>query len=836
MIDTSHDIAQQYLSSLLEYLTGSGEPALQRAYEMGRKAIAEGLGGLEMLAIHQKALAIALRAAQTAQESGRMAEQAGDFFAESLAPFEMELRGFREAHARLSRNLADLQEAKEKLLDQHNELRAANQALEAERLRYRDLFDFAPDGYLVTDLEGRIEEVNQAAGALLGLPIESVTGTRLVHFVAAESREAFEARLSRLPNEDAGKAQDWQIDIRARTGNSFPATLSVRVVRNARGLPVGMRWLLRDVTERKRIEEERAQFLVREQVALAQSEAAQRFALLAEVSTLLVASLDCETTLGDVARCIAPYLADWCLIYVVEHDTSIRLLCAMPANLADSDPLRRKPVPVNPRSLTARVLAEGHGEVFCTAPGGYGECITGEPEPFNFLWGQDLKSLILAPVQTQGRALGLIALGAAQKDRYRDEHLALAEDLARRCALAVDNARLYRAMTAERDKAAEASRAKDEFLAILSHELRNPLVPLLGWARNFKKSPVVAEHPVLSQGVEALERNARNILRLADDCLDLVRISEHKVTLEREPLDLNQIVRGSIEALRQTAEEKGLQIVARCSPSSLWVSGDRTRLEQVMNNLLINAIKYTDRGGVISIHSSSIQDRAQIEIKDTGIGIAPEFLGQLFQPFRRGSKEWLTSDVGLGLGLAIARSIVEMHGGTIWAESPGLGRGSTFHIRVPLAPAQAPSPDSGITASRVPAPVSSLCVLLIDDHKDVADLTKMELEALGYTVLTAMDGHQGLETAIRQVPDVIISDIKMPRMDGYELIQSLRRIPSLAAVPVVALTGFGMKRDVETAIAAGFDGHLNKPVDVNELSELIQKLAARRPSSSRNSD
>ena len=823
MIDTSQDVKQQYLSSLLEYLTGRGEPALQRAYEVGRKAIAEGLGGLEMLAIHQESLGAALHTARTSKENARMVEQAGNFFAECLAPFEMELRGFREANTRLCRNLADLQQAKEELLGQHNELRAAHQALETERLRYRDLFDFAPDGYLVTDLEGQIEEANHAAAALLGARIESVTGRKLVHFVAQGSRDAFQARLQRLAKDDASKVQDWQFDICAQTGTLFPATLSVRVVRNASGLPVSIRWLVRDVTERKRMEDERAQFLVREQVARAQSEAAQRFAFLAEVSTLLVASLDCETNFGDVARRIVPYLADQCLIYEIESDGSIHLLCGEQANSENSERLSRQAASVHPQSRTAWVLADGHGQIFRTVPGG--QWIS-EEEPFTELLERGLQSLMLVPLQTQRSALGLIVLGAAQPDRYGNDHLALGEDLARRCALAVDNARLYRAMTAERDKVAETSRAKDEFLATLSHELRNPLVPVLGWTRNFKTSPVVAAHPALSQGVEAIERNARNILRLADDCLDLVRISEHRVNLRKELVDLNQITRGTVEALRRTAEEKGLQIAEHYSPSTLWVLGDQTRLEQVMSNLIINAIKYTDAGGVISIRSAIVNGDPQIEVNDTGIGIAPEFLAQIFQPFRRGSKEWLTSDVGLGLGLAIARSIVEMHGGTIWAESPGLGRGSTFYIQMGLAEATNPGP--GVTTPREPALVSSLCVLLIDDHKDVADLTKMELEALGYTVLTAMDGHQGLEIAIRRTPDVIISDIKMPRMDGYELIDRLRQIPSLAAVPVLALTGFGMKKDVDSAIAAGYDAHLNKPVDVSELSELIQRLRAER--------
>ena len=439
-----------------------------------------------------------------------------------------------------------------------------------------------------------------------------------------------------------------------------------------------------------------------------------------------------------------------------------------------------------------------------------------------------MQSLLLVPVVTHGQPLGLVVLGAAQPHHYQDDHLALVEDLARRCALALENAQLYSAMTAERDKAADANRAKDEFLGILSHELRNPLVPILGWARRLKKSPAVVKDSVLSAGVETLERNALNILRLANDCLDLVRISKSKVTLEKQLLDLNQTAIGSIEALRQTATEKGLRLETRLWPSTVTVLGDRTRLNQVMNNLLLNAIKYTDGGGSITIRSSANVREAEIEIKDTGIGIATEYLEQIFQPFRRGSKEWLTSDGGLGLGLAIARRIVEMHGGGIWAESAGVGQGSTFRVRLPLASPRFSARDSNDSLPAGHAPVASLRVLLIDDQKDVAELTSMELQALGHVVLTATDGQSGLETAIRELPDVIISDLKMPRMDGYELIQNLRRVSRLASVPVIALTGFGMKKDIEAALAAGYDACLNKPVEVVELSAVIQRLVAQR--------
>jgi signal transduction histidine kinase/ActR/RegA family two-component response regulator len=648
LTETLQGLAQQYLSGLRHYLDGEGEAALQSAYEVGRKAIADGLGGLEMLAIHQRCVAEALRNVRSSDRAAQITDLACNFLAESLSPFEMALRGFRE------------------------------------------------------------------------------------------------------------------------------------------------------------------------QVARAQSEASQRFAFLAEIGSLLVASLDCETTLSAVARRIVPYLADGCWIFLTEPDGRIRLLCSEYSDRRTAS--HSGSSVVDPPPVFARTLREGQGQILSEMPEAWSGAFP----------GPHFQSMMLTPMLTQGRAQGLIVFGAADASRYNQDHLALAEDVARRCALAVDNTRLYRAMMAERDKAAEASRAKDDFLGILGHELRNPLVPILGWARNLKKDAVVAANPALSQGVETLERNARNILRLADDCLDLVRISERKVTLKQELLDLNQLVQACVEALRPAAQEKGLGVVANLSSSSLCVFGDRNRLEQVMNNLLINAIRYTDSGGLLSIRTSNVKGDAEVQVKDTGIGIAPEFLEQIFQPFRGGRKEWLTADAGLGLGLAIARQIVEMHGGAISAESPGVGAGSTFHLRLRLAPAEAAAPVAALPASQNLVPAGSLCILLIEDQQDVADLMRMDLEAVGYRVLTAADGKAGLDIAIRTVPDVIISDIKMPRMDGYELIRALRGTPGLASIPVIALTGLGMKKNVVAALAAGYDAHLNKPVEVSELSDVIQNLVAQR--------
>ena len=846
MTDNRDECKRKYQTRLLHYLNRSDEAALRSAYELGRKAIVDGIGCLEMVSIHQECLAIALRDANSPAQFIPITAQASKFLAESLSPFEMSLRGFRDTNAQLGQNIrellaaeADLRQHRDRLLSAEAELRehrdellAAHQALDLERQRYRDLFDFAPDGYLVADLDGKVVEANRAAEFLFGVPAGGLIGTRLVDLFQEEEREVFGFRMKGMLEGGNGKAEEWQVCIAPRSGESFPVILGVRAGKNAQAEPASLRLLLRDATERMRIEEERAQLLVREQVARAQGEAARRFAFLAEISALLVASFDSDTALGEVASRTVPYLADSCLVFLAAGENGIRLLCGAHADQTRAERairLSRAASVPDRRSRIASVLETGVPEIVSLFPadGRKAEAAL-DPEPLRFLQEEGLASLMMVPMRYGRRVLGLIILASAEEGYFREDHATLAEDLARRCAFSVENARLYRGMAAERDKAAEANRAKDEFLGILGHELRNPLVPILGWARNLKKIQAVTEDSSLRQGTEVIERNALNILRLADDCLDLVRISERKVALEWDLLDLNQIVRDSLDALRLLAQEKGLSLVARLFPEELWVKGDRSRLEQVIYNLLMNAVKYTGKGGLISVGSFRTNDAAEIEIKDTGIGIAPEFLEQVFQPFRRGGREWHTSDASLGLGLAIARKIVELHGGSIWAESPGIGGGSAFRLRLRLGTADDSTASTNPPIAWGKQQTNRLRLLLIDDYKDAAAAMKMELESLGYFVQTATDGQQGLDTAMRVIPDVIISDLKLPKMDGYELMRGLRRVPGLASVPAIALTGLTMKSAFDAALSAGYDAILNKPVDIDELSYLIQKLTIRR--------
>ena len=298
--------------------------------------------------------------------------------------------------------------------------------------------------------------------------------------------------------------------------------------------------------------------------------------------------------------------------------------------------------------------------------------------------------------------------------------------------------------------------------------------------------------------------------------------------MKSETVDLNQTALAAMEAVWEMARNKKLKLVADLASEPLWLFGDSTRLQQVIMNLLVNAIKYTGSGGTISIQSSRFEDLAEIAVTDTGVGIDAGFLEHIFEPFRQGSPSWLTSESGLGLGLAISKRIVEMHNGRISAESRGLGKGSTFRVRLAMAAAS----EGEIERAPHPVPVihqtPDLKILVIEDSPDILFLMKVELEVQGFSVLTATDGVQGLKLARETLPDMIISDVKMPGIDGYELIKMIRAIPELAGTPAIALTGFGMRTDIQKLRAAGFDACLAKPAETQDIILTIHELATKQ--------
>jgi signal transduction histidine kinase len=372
----------------------------------------------------------------------------------------------------------------------------------------------------------------------------------------------------------------------------------------------------------------------------------------------------------------------------------------------------------------------------------------------------------------------------------------------------------------------EANRMKDIFLATLSHELRTPLTPVLGWV-NLLRSGAASDPSMLTQGLDAIERNARLQARLVDDLLDISRIVSGKLRIEWEPVDLCAVVGLATEPVRADASAREIKLAVELPDCPLVVQGAPLRLQQVVWNLLSNAVKFTPRGGRVGVRVWREGTEARVEVSDTGIGIGPEFLPHVFESFRQADGSTTRQYGGLGLGLAIVRALAELHGGWVVAESEGEGRGSRFTFGVPCAvagkeeeaPAREAEPEAGAEEEVVP-------VLVVDDSAETLELLEIIFTHKGYEVCGAGSAAEALRCARERRPGLVISDISMPGTDGYALLAELRRMPGLEAVPAIALTGHAMDEDRARALAAGFNVHIPKPVDPDELLRIVRRLTA----------
>lgn len=386
-----------------------------------------------------------------------------------------------------------------------------------------------------------------------------------------------------------------------------------------------------------------------------------------------------------------------------------------------------------------------------------------------------------------------------------------------------------------RKHAEEADRLKDEFLATLSHELRTPLTSILGWASMIRNGEVEGSNA--SRAIETIERNARSQARLIDDLLDVSRIITGNLRLDLHPLNLGPIVDAALDALRPTADVKGMKLQTHFVPAQCLVKGDPNRLRQVIWNLLSNAIKFTPRHGSVSIDLTCVESTARLTISDTGDGISPEFLPYVFDRFRQAEGSISRKQGGLGLGLAVARHLVELHGGTIRAESDGLGRGAVFTVDLPLAqerrdPARAEERRREVERrrSRVGAVrLDGVHVLLVEDDDDSRKLLGTMLKRYGARVTSTKSAAEALAVFESEKPDVLISDIGMPDQDGYELMRKLRALsPERGGnTPAIALTGYASRKDRERALSSGYQQHMAKPIEQVDMIKAIAALVGR---------
>lgn len=702
------------------------------------------------------------------------------------------------------------------------ERKRAEAELQRSRKQIEIILQGVAESITAQDAQGRLIYANETAAQALGFP----SAQALLKVPAQELSQQYDLL------DEAGRPfpnEHLPGRIALKEGKSASATLCYRLKATGeerwsvvKATPVfdeerGVQFVInifQDITERRRAEE------------------VQKF--LAEASSRLASSLDYETTLASVARMAVPTLADWCAVDVLEEAQALKRLAVAhvdPAKVEWAHELQKRyPPNMNDTRGVPEVLRTGKSEIYPEITDEMLVQAAIDDGHLQIMRDVGFTSAMIVPLVTQGRTLGVITLISAESGRrYGRDDLALAENLAHRAAIAVDNARLYRS-------AQEANRLKDEFLATVSHELRTPLTAILGWATLLRGHRF--DEASAKRALETIERNAKAQNQIIDDLLDVSRIITGKLRLDIRPVEPATFIESAVEAVRPAAEAKGVRLQKVLDTGINPISGDAARLQQVVWNLLSNAIKFTPRGGRVQIRLERINSHLEIVVSDTGQGISQEFLPFVFDRFRQADSTTTRKHGGLGLGLAIVRHLVELHGGTVRAESTGEGQGSTFTVILPLMPIYEntyttervhPAAGDGTLALDCPEKLDGLKILAVDDEADTCNLLKTVLTNCGAEVVTANSVQEALAQLKLSRPDVLISDIGMPDEDGYELIRRVRELPAQegGSIPAVALTAYARAEDRLRVLRFGYQMHVPKPVELAELVAVVASLVQR---------
>lgn len=698
------------------------------------------------------------------------------------------------------------EQEREQLLERE---RIARSEAEAAQHQLATIFDTSPVGLALLDEKQRFLAINEALAEINGLTREQNLGYSIPELFGQSDPQLVEVFDQIYTTGNPFISPNFAVNVPGRSDRR-PGYYNVYYLPtvNSNRQVEGVLVYVIDVTER------------------VQLELAQRF--LSEASAVLASSLDYQTTLERVAQLTVPELADWCTVHMVEEDGAIAQIAVAhidPAKLEWAYQIRDK-YPLNPDDPrgAAYTLRTGQPDFVPEIPDELLVQAARDPEHLEILRQVGFSSVMTVPLRTQARSLGVISFVFAESGRrYTPADLQLAEELARRASLAIDNAQLYRVAQRDRTKAETANRIKDEFLAVLSHELRSPLNPILGWTKLLRNGRLDATKT--QQALETIERNAKLQAQLIEDLLDVSRILQGKMTLNVAAVNLAATIEAALETVRLAAEAKHIQIQTTFNPISGKVSGDTNRLQQVVWNLLSNAVKFTPSGGRIELQLKQVGTYAQIQVKDTGKGISPDFLPYVFDYFRQEDGTTTRQFGGLGLGLAIVRHFTELHGGTVQADSPGQNLGATFTIQLPLNIVE-PEPSSDRRHPESATDLAGVRVLVVDDDADMRELAAFTLIQSGAQVTTAASAAQALTFLNQSVPNLLLCDIGMPEMDGYALIRQIRKwSPEQGGrIPAIALTAYAGEINQQQALAAGFGMHVSKPVEPEELVKAIARL------------
>jgi PAS domain S-box-containing protein len=613
--------------------------------------------------------------------------------------------------------------------------------------------------------------------------------------------------------------QIYSEEFRANLPSGRNCWISTRahLVRDAQGRPLRMVGASADITER-------AQLLVAERQARGEAEAARlRMELLAGAGTGLSQSLDPQDTLAAIATTIVPRIADWCRIDLLDDAGALHCRIAHhtdPAQAARAMALARV-APSEPGSVGSVAWVIAHGQPY--------HGVVGAPQDqagagARLVVGSlGLREVFCLPLIARGRTIGAMSVAQAESGRQLGEDdRVMVLQLAQRAALALDNARLYAEAEAARRQAEAANRAKDEFLAMLGHELRNPLAPIAAALELMGRRDPQAS----ADERRIIGRQVAHLSRLIDDLLDISRITQGKVQLLREAVDMKAVVANALELTRPLFDKHAQPVQLRLPDVPAMVRGDAVRLTQVLCNLLVNAAKFTPPEGRVSLELVVQDAQVLASVQDAGSGIAPDLLPQVFDLFVQGGQTIARQGGGLGLGLAIVRSLVELHGGSVSAASEGLGKGSRFLVSLPAGTEPA---DGGVQpqlqSPQAPRPQSAGGrILVVDDNSDAAETLADLLRLSDYEVRTAGHANEALVLVESFAPALALLDIGLPDIDGYQLAGMVKDLPGAAGIKLVALTGYGRDNDRAQALEARFDEHLVKPVDIDKLLDTLARL------------
>ncbi len=728
------------------------------------------------------------------------------------------------ARAHAERSAAELSKSEATIRKTLEARELAEEALRESEERYRELVENANDIVYRLDFEGRIISVNKAAEVITGYSQNELLGMNITDVLTPDSVAASEKMLS---NKLSGQERtNYEIDVVSRRGRVVTLEISNKLIFKG-SAPVGIQGVARDISARRRAEE-----ALREADQRALSEYERLLGRISSLAQTLGTARELTTIfrgLRDFTKVSVP--CDGFFVSLYDPLRDVRTACYGWGDDKELDISDLPPMPVTMSGPNSRAVRTG--EVVITHD--YMRATQGRPfvvvGPDN---GLRPESSMAVPMAVMGRIIGTIEVQSYQPNVYLHEHVTAMSMAGNLTAVAIENVRLLKLERTAREAAEESNRLKDEFLATVSHELRTPLTAILGWARLLEGGSL--DKRVAEQAVETIWRNAKAQAQIIDDILDVSRIITGNLYLDLHPLELAPVVESAINVVRPTADAKRIKIETDIDTVPAVVSGDANRLQQVIWNLLSNAVKFTDNGGRVRLTLSQLGATVEISVADSGQGISREFLPFVFDRFRQADSTTTRQHGGLGLGLAIARHLVEIHGGSIRAESLGEGKGAKFTIRLPSIDSAAKAVGFGAVGTesqtipdRAPQLLSGLNVLLVDDDSDTLELMATALSRRQANVTAVSSAGEALKAIKDNRPDVLVSDIAMPDEDGYGLIERVRSLENngTQTIPAVAITAYAKDEDRDRALSSGFQIYLAKPVELTELVSVVAKAARR---------